>query len=371
MRLLCIALALSLTPGWLAAEPDAKEVFARGEQKQAERDWKGAAKLFEKAVEMEKNYAEAWNNWGETLYNQGLIFEGVSKFKHALAINPRYTQAHYNLGQGFENLHLDKRLEHDEKGRKKVAKTQFQQAIAAYRKALAVTPMNDEKAVIDSHFRLGVVLRDEELKKEKKDQNFKEASEHLETAVRMQPDYPEAHNELGRVYDIIGRYPEAIEEFGKAIRGHEYFSQAYTNRCVAWWHDGNWDNALADCRHAVEIDPRFAGGHYNMAEVVFARVQELKSDKDRALVHIEVEKAIDEYQAAVKIDPKFIDAWFGLAKAYRAYHDFDKAEKTYEHILKLDKRQKGAKQGLKELKVERKKYLDHIPKEYLPKEGKH
>lgn len=361
-------IAAILAPALCFAEPDAKEVFSRGEQKLAERNWSAAAKQFEKAVELEKNYAEAWSLWGEAIHNEGEIFEAVTKFKHAVAINPRFTKAWYNLGLGYENLHLEKKLKEDEKARKKISKTQFKNAVEAYQRALAISPMNDERAVADSHFRLGVVLRDMELKKDKKAQNFKGSTLHLEAAIKMFPDFPECRNELGRVYDIIGRYPDAIDQFTKAIEGHKYFAQAYSNRGVSWWHDGNWDNALADARKAVEIDPRFAGGHYNLAEVVFARVQELKTDKDRALVHLEVEKAIDEYKAAVALDPAFMDAWFGLAKAYRAYHDFDSAEATYDKILEMDKKLKGAKQGLKELKVERKKYLNHIPKEYLPEE---
>src|SRR5205814_1581310 len=124
----------------------------------------------------------------------------------------------------------------------------------------------------------------------------------------------------------------------KAIEGHKYYAEAYSNRGVAWWHDGNWDNALADCRTAVEIDPKFAGGHYNFAEVVFARVQTLSANGDTAVVHQEVEKAIDEYTAATELDPAFMDAWLGLGRAYRAYHDYDKAIQTYEKVLAEDKR---------------------------------
>src|SRR6185436_14260230 len=110
----------------------------------------------------------------------------------------------------------------------------------------------------------------------------------------------------------------AIEQFSKAIEGHKYYAQAYSNRCVSWWHDGNWDNALADCREAVEIDPRFAGGHYNFGEVVFARVQTITADKDKAVVHLEVERAIDQFHQAVEVDPEFMPGWYSLAKAYLA-----------------------------------------------------
>ena len=352
------------------ADADAKEVYSQGQQKLTEAKWEDAAKQFAHAVELEKNYAEAWNSWGEALYNQGAIFDAVVKFKNAVKINPRYTLALYNLGLGYENLHLEKKVSNDDKAKKKIGKTQFKLAIEAYRKALNITPPNDERAVADSHFRLGTVLRDQELGKAKDAQNYKEAISHLEAAIAMFPDFPECRNELGRTYDIIGRYPDAIEQFTQAINGHKYYAKAWSNRGVAWWHDGNWDNALADCRHAIEIDPKFAGGHYNFAEVVFARVQVLSANGDSSVQHDEVERAIDHYKSAVALEPDFKDAWFGLGKAYWAYHDYDKASETLEHVLVLDKRDKAAKQALKEMKAEQKAYVSHIPKEYQSQDQK-
>ena len=366
---LMIALALALT-GPLCADPDAKEVFSRGEQALAEKKWKDAAKRFEEAIELEKNYAEAWNNLGLALNNQGHVFEAVEKFKNAVKINPRYTEALYNMGLAYENLDKELKLKGDDKTIKKVQKTQYLLAVEAYQKALSITPQNDERAVADTHYRLGTLLRDLELKKDKKDQNFRDAIAHLEAALAIFPDTPECRNELGRTYDIIGRYPEAIEQFTKAIEGHKYYAQAYSNRGVARWHDGNWDLALADCRTAVEIDPRFAGGHYNFAELVFARVQVLSANGDRSVVHQEVEKAIDEYKAAVALDPKLGAAWLGLAKAYWAYHDYDMAKATYEKILASDKRNQEAKQALKDIKAELKSYESHIPKQYQSGDAK-
>ncbi len=185
--------------------------------------------------------------------------------------------------------------------------------------------------------------------------------------MKLQIDFPEAYNELGRSYDLIGRYPEAIDVYTKAINGEKDYAEAYSNRGVAWWKAGNWDKALEDCRKAIEMDPKFAGGHYNFAEVVFARVQELRSkglEGDRSLIHVEAQKAVDEYRVATELDPNFLEAWYGLAKAYHGYFDYGNAAKTYQAILDKDKRQKKAKALLKALQKEDASYESHIPKEY-------
>ena len=49
-----------------------------------------------------------------------------------------------------------------------------------------------------------------------------------------------------------------------------------------------------------------------------------------------LEEAISEYQKALALDPKFVDALHGLAQAYYAKDDFDNAISSAQRILELD-----------------------------------
>lgn len=336
--------------------------------KQQQVGWAKAEESFRHAVELKSDYADAYNKLGQALFNQGKLFDAVTEFKHAVAIDPRLTEAWYHLGYGFENIADEKKVKDDDKAKKKLGKTAAKEAIAAYSKAIAVEPSNDIDARARAYFRRGVLLRDAAVAAGKKDQaNLKPAMLDLEEANKLLTDFPEARNELGRLYDMIGRYPEAIEQFDKAIRGDKLYAEAYSNRGVSWWKAGNWDKALEDTRQATVVDPKFAGGHYNFAEVIFARVQELRlkgGDSDRSVIHLEAQKAVDEYRVCTELDPKFMPGWYGLAKAQHGYHDFEAAAKTYEKIMAMDKREKEAKKLLKALQKEEKAYTQHIPKEY-------
>jgi tetratricopeptide (TPR) repeat protein len=346
-----------------------QEAAVKPTEPQRQKGWAKAEKLFREAIELKHDYADAYNKLGQSLFNQGHSLKAIEEFLHAVRIDPRLTEAWYGMGYAYENVDADKLLKSDDKTQKKLGKTKFKDAIAAYEKAVAIDPRNDLAALAKTHFRLGVLLREEALKnaKDGSPANLREAIKHAEEAVKLDTDYPEALNELGRDYDIIGRYPEAIDVYSKAILGDENFAEAYSNRGVAWWKAGNWDKAVEDCRKAIEIDPKFPGGHYNFAEVVFARVQELRSrglEGDRSLIHVEAQKAIDDYRVATELDPEFTAAWYGLAKAYQGYHDFENAAKIYEQILAKDKKQKEAKALLKALKKEEASYQNHIPKQY-------
>jgi len=352
-----------------ADETPAMEALYRGVDTLQKRDWKGAEKQFREAVDLKPDYADAYNKLGQCLFNQGQSMAAVEEFRRATTIDPRLTEAWYGMGFAYENLSSDVRLKDDEKTRKKLQKTQAKDAIAAYEKAVAISPSNDVNALGNSHFRLGVLLRDQALHDatDTAQANLKESIGHSEEAVKLITDFPEAYNELGRSYDMIGRYPEAIEVYTKAIEGNSYYAEAFSNRGVAWWKAGNWDKALEDCRKAIELDPKFAGGHYNFAEVVFARVQELRSkglEGDRSLIHVEAQKAVDEYRVATELNPDFFEAWYGLAKAYQGYFDYKNAAKTYQAILDKDSKQKKAKALLKALQKEEAGYESHMPKEY-------
>lgn len=49
-----------------------------------------------------------------------------------------------------------------------------------------------------------------------------------------------------------------------------------------------------------------------------------------------IEEAIAEYNRALEIDPKFSDALHGLAQAYHARQDFDRAIEAAQRIVALD-----------------------------------
>jgi tetratricopeptide (TPR) repeat protein len=56
---------------------------------------------------------------------------------------------------------------------------------------------------------------------------------HYEQALRIQPDYAEAHNNLGVALLQLGRSQEAIAHFEQALRIKPDFAEAKTNLATA------------------------------------------------------------------------------------------------------------------------------------------
>lgn len=60
-----------------------------------------AEREFRNAVELDRDYVEAWNNLGTVLADLDRHDESIAAFEQALAIFPLYADAHFNLGDVF------------------------------------------------------------------------------------------------------------------------------------------------------------------------------------------------------------------------------------------------------------------------------
>ena len=63
-----------------------------------------AAKMFETAIAIKPDYAEAYYNLGVTLASNGELKAAVKPYKIAIALIPNYPDAHNNLGNIFKKL---------------------------------------------------------------------------------------------------------------------------------------------------------------------------------------------------------------------------------------------------------------------------
>ena len=103
-----------------------------------------AVLAFKKAISINPNNAEAYNNLGVALKEQGKLDKAIEAYKKALSIKPKYAEAHNNLGNVFRD------------------KGKLTQAIEAYTKALSI-----KSDYADAHNNMGKALYEQgKLKKQ-------------------------------------------------------------------------------------------------------------------------------------------------------------------------------------------------------------
>ncbi len=74
-----------------------------------------------------------------------------------------------------------------------------------------------------------------------------EAEEQLHAALQIRPDYAEAHNNLGLLFMQTGRVPEAMEQYKQAFKIRPDDAEAYNNL----------GNALMQLGHAPEAQEQY------------------------------------------------------------------------------------------------------------------
>jgi TolB-like protein len=93
---------------------------------------------------------------------------------------------------------------------------------------------------------------------------------HAETALRLAPDLPQAHQSMSAVHNT-GPEPnrqEYLREVRAALRGAPNDPQIWRGMAEAHRRRGNWDGYVAAFEKAVELDPRDAGALFDGGETL-------------------------------------------------------------------------------------------------------
>jgi tetratricopeptide (TPR) repeat protein len=196
-----------------------------------------AAIHFQKALELQPQYAEARNNLGNVFFQKGRLDEAVADYQKALEIDPKLALARYNLGVAFL-----------QNGRVSEAAGHFQGALQI------------EPDFAKAHYNLGIALV--QLGR------VNEALIHYEKALEINPNYAEAEYNLGIALLQIGRLDEAVSHYNKALLINSNYVEAHNNLGTALVQLGRVSEALAHFQRAREINPLNVEAQNNMALVL-------------------------------------------------------------------------------------------------------
>jgi tetratricopeptide (TPR) repeat protein len=242
--------------------------------------------------------------------------EAEQQYKLAAAQDPNDARAHAGLG----NIYLDQ-------GR-------FNEAVAAYRQALKISPdyLPVFQPLAFSLVQLG---------------RYPEAIETFKQGLKYDPNNAEIFNNMGFAYVHGGQYAEAIEACQQAITllgktgeaykqelqiRNEVLSNAYKNIGNAYNELKQYNDAADALKHATEIEPKNAAAHFNHGLALYngGRFSE----------------AIEAYKSVIELKPNLAGAHYNLALAYVAINDKEGVRREYEILKPLNAGMAGQLQSL-------------------------
>ena len=193
-------------------------------------------KLLTKALELNKNYPEAYNNLGVALKSQGKLNEAISSFEKALKLNPNFIQSQFQLGIALKDI------------------GELNRAISSFEKVLELNPN-----LVEAHSNLGVTLK-------KKGQLFK-AINAFEKALDLDPDSSEILFNLGVTLQAQNDLKAAVSSYQKALKINPTFIKAYCNLGVALHELGFLNQAISAFEEALKLNNQLPDAHFNLANV--------------------------------------------------------------------------------------------------------
>lgn len=142
-----------------------------------------------------------------------------------------------------------------------------------------------------------------------------EAQQRFARLVATKPEWAPGHLELGLVHMDLGRPDLAVENFRAAVSLDAGLARGWNNLGVAFQALDRLDEAVRAFNHTLSLEPTSAMAHFNLG-----RIHNLRGDRKRALEHA---------QAAVRNDPRIVDAWLLAGDIHRRDREWDAALAAY------------------------------------------
>lgn len=134
-----------------------------------------------------------------------------------------------------------------------------------------------------------------------------------------------------------GRADDAIKVLNGQIAANPQNAEAYSLLCRAFYFQEDYDQAIANCERAVQLDPKSSVYH-----MWLGRTYGDKADRVGPFAAIGLaKKAVAQFEQAVQLDPNNVPARTDLAEFYGSAPGIvgggdDKAHRVIEETVKLD-----------------------------------
>ncbi len=294
-----------------------------------------------KNIDMAINYID----YNEKYYNLKGLFSLAKKdynsalfeFNKALELNDSYSEAYYNRGRTFE------------------LKNDIKSAVIDYKKSMeSISTHNKYKAPHNSYdyFHIGYsyIINDENkdyktgLKFLKRSiqvgknfapayfflgyvniflKNYKKAIKYYEKYISYYLDDYIGHYNVGYVYMLLKQYDNAIKYLTDSINKKNDYDSAYSQRAYCWYKKNNYLKALNDIYKAIQLKENTVQNFCYLGLIYMQNKEHYK--------------AIDNFTKAIKIsDGSHFRAYYFRSLAYKKIGKYDNSKEDLEKAKSLN-----------------------------------
>jgi tetratricopeptide (TPR) repeat protein len=288
-------------------------------------EFRSAALLLSRAVQLRPDLVEALANLGCVLVNDRKLVEAIKVYGRLAQLRPMDGGPHYALG-----------ILYGEVGR-------LDEAIQAFSKATELQP-----DFADAQARLGAALRSQG--------RFDDAIGAYSRASVLRPDWADARNNLANVLRDKGSLDEAIAQYRAAteLKGDDAVIQFNLGNVL--FQKERFAEALAPYERALRLKPDYVEAHNMLgltlaslrrveeAELAHRRALALRPDDAGALEALgsvllskqDLAGADTSFRKALGLAPESAVAWNGLGMVLRAWGRFEEASDCFRRAVAIN-----------------------------------
>lgn len=192
-----------------------------------------------------------------------------------------------------------------------------------------------------AHMALGMVYRNRTAShdmfyKSQRDDYLAKSAAELEKAVAQDPQFTEAHNELGVTYRMQGRYNEAQNAFNRALALDSNYGEALVNNGIMKFENGDIAGAKSLYQQAIKRNSKNYMAHYRLGEALIeqgdyhAGLSSLNTglalNRNNATIMSKMADAyarqgntaasVANYRKAIQANPGYMPAYVGIANMF-------------------------------------------------------
>lgn len=247
---------------------------------------------FKKVVELDKRNINALSHLGAIYASKKNFLEAKYFFEKVIIINPLLADAQNNFGNVLFELGL------------------FDLAKEAYCKSISL-----DKNLSSAYNNLARVFKEQKLNDQ--------AIDAINKAISLNPNYFEAYCNLSLIFNELERYEESVDLCLTSIKINPNYPDAYCNLGDAYRGLRKFDLAIENHKKAIELEQNYSEAYNGLGLDFFGL--------------FEYQKAIDQYKIAININQNYYQAYSNLAQAYNEIQNFTLAKFFYEKSTLLKK----------------------------------
>lgn len=228
-------------------------------------DFDQAIRSFQETLRLRPDHQIAIFNLALAYRKSGQVDKSMEGFREVLRRDPHYVNAMVNLAQIYT-----------ERNEPEKALPYYQQAIGRYNEMLKSSSTVD--AIVSIRDSLSGALFSQG--------KISEAEEQVREIIKLKPNYPDAHYNMGQIYEARGMPADAAREYQQEIQYNPTNFKAYNDYALLLRQQGQFGPSVSVLEQAVRIQPESFASHYLLADSLMqanGNIQEARANAEQAV----------------------------------------------------------------------------------------